>query len=392
MPNLDFLFFDAGGGHRAAATALSESCLKAYPDWNIRLVQVQELLSDFDVFRRVFNIKTEDIYNHVLRKGWTLGSGPLLQGLQGLIRLYHAQQVRYLKQYWQQGPIPDLVVSLIPNFNRSIHAAVHSLPRPPKMVTVLTDIADYPPHFWIEPRQRQTFICGSAKAEEQARATGYRNGQVYRTSGMILHPRFYEPLNIDVRAERVKLGLDPAKPTGLLMFGGFGSPVMEDIAEKLEDSGLDLQLIFICGKNEKLRARLAEKTSRLPRFIEGFTKEVPYYMKLADFFIGKPGPGSISEAIHMGLPVIVTKNALTLPQERYNTDWVLEHEVGMVEKHFGLVDQAVRRLLEPGVLARYQGNARRMQNRAVFEIPEIFERLLDATPVGSAQLARPGGA
>lgn len=94
----------------------------------------------------------------------------------------------------------------------------------------------------------------------------------------------------------------------------------------------------------------------------------------------------------MGLPVIVTKNALTLPQERYNTDWVLEHEVGMVEKHFGLVDQAVRRLLEPGVLARYQGNARRMQNRAVFEIPEIFERLLDATPVGSAQLARPGGA
>lgn len=376
MPNLDFLFFDAGGGHRAAATALREVCAEKHPEWNVRLVHVQELLSDFDIFRRALGIKTEDMYNLVLRKGWTLGSGAMLRGLQFLIRLYHDQQVKYLRKYWQTEPVPDLVVSLIPNFNRSIHEASQSLPAPPRMVTVLTDIADYPPHFWIEPKQRQAFICGSPKAVEQARATGYRNGQVYQTSGMVLHPRFYRPVEVDVPAERRKLGLDPAKPTGLLMFGGFGSPVMENIAETLEESDLDLQLIFICGKNEKLRARLEAKSSRLPRFIEGFTLDVPYYMRLADFFIGKPGPGSISEAIHMGLPVIVTKNALTLPQERYNADWVLENEVGMVEKSFALVDQAVRRLLEPGVLARYQANARRMQNRAVFEIPEIFASLL----------------
>lgn len=376
MPNLDFLFFDAGGGHRAAATALREVCAEKHPEWNIRLVHVQEVLSDFDIFRRLLGIKTEDMYNLVLRKGWTLGSGAMLRGLQFLIRLYHGLQVKYLREFWQQEPKPDLVVSLIPNFNRSIHEALDRLEKRPHMVTVLTDIADYPPHFWIERKQTQSFICGSAKAEQQALSAGYPRESVFRTSGMILNPRFYNQVEMDRSAERSKLGLDPSKPTGLIMFGGYGSPVMENIAAKLEASALDLQLLFICGKNTKLKARLEAKKFRFPVFIEGFTKEVPHYMRLSDFFIGKPGPGSISEALHLGLPVIVTKNILTLPQERYNADWVLENEVGFVEPHFGKIDNAVGRLLAPGVLARYQANARRLNNRAVFEIPEIFERLL----------------
>lgn len=376
MPNLDFLYFDAGGGHRAAATALREVCAERHPEWNIRLVHVQEVLSDFDIFRRLLGIKTEDMYNLVLRKGWTLGSGGMLRGLQFLIRMYHGLQVKYLRQYWQQEPKPDLVVSLIPNFNRSVHEALAGLEKRPRMVTVLTDIADYPPHFWIEKNQRQSFICGSAKAEQQALSSGYARDTVFRTSGMILNPRFYQEAEIDRAAERAKLGLDPKKPTGLIMFGGYGSPVMENIAAKLEASSLDLQLIFICGKNTKLKERLQAQKYRFPVFVEGFTKEVPHYMRLSDFFIGKPGPGSISEALHLGLPVIVTKNALTLPQERYNADWVLENEVGFVEPHFGKIDNAVGRLLSPGVLDRYQANARRLDNRAVFEIPEIFERLL----------------
>ena len=58
--------------------------------------------------------------------------------------------------------------------------------------------------------------------------------------------------------------------------------------------------------------------------------QIPYFMSLSDFFIGKPGPGSISEALAMKLPVIVERNSWTLPQERYNADWVLEKDVGIV--------------------------------------------------------------
>ena len=64
--------------------------------------------------------------------------------------------------------------------------------------------------------------------------------------------------------------------------------------------------------------------------MEGFTSQVPFYMAISDFFIGKPGPGSVSEAVAMKLPVIVERNAWTLPQERYNADWILENHLGLV--------------------------------------------------------------
>ena len=64
-------------------------------------------------------------------------------------------------------------------------------------------------------------------------------------------------------------------------------------------------------------------------------------MSLADFFIGKPGPGSISEAVAMRLPVIVERNIWTLPQERYNADWVLERKAGLVLPNFRGIRGAV---------------------------------------------------
>jgi 1,2-diacylglycerol 3-beta-galactosyltransferase len=198
---------------------------------------------------------------------------------------------------------------------------------------------------------------------------------IFQTSGMILHPRFYEPPIEDKVAERKKLGLQPDLPTALVLFGGFGSGVMLEIAEQLDRSNLELQLIFICGKNEKLAKELRERTARLPCFVEGFTTRVNQYMQTADFFIGKPGPGSVSEALAMHLPVIVERNAWTLPQERYNADWILEKEVGEVLNSFKEIVPAVARLIEPATLARYRANAAAMKNQAVFEIPDILQTI-----------------
>ena len=89
---------------------------------------------------------------------------------------------------------------------------------------------------------------------------------------------------------------------------------MLEIARNLND----VQLIMVCGRNEKLAAQLRKIPSTAPHFVEAFTTEIPYFMHLSDFFIGKPGPGSISEAVHMKLPVIVERNTWTLAQERYN--------------------------------------------------------------------------
>jgi UDP-N-acetylglucosamine:LPS N-acetylglucosamine transferase len=199
---------------------------------------------------------------------------------------------------------------------------------------------------------------------------GHAPERVFRASGMILRPHFYETVKADRATARERLGLDPESPTGLVLFGGQGSKVMLEIARRLEHT----QLIFICGRNQTLAAKLRGLPGKAPRFIEGFTSEIPYYMHLSDFFIGKPGPGSISEAVAMKLPVIVERNAWTLAQERYNTDWVREHGAGLVLPNFRRVPAAVQRLL--GSLDDYRANVAKIHNRAVFEIPDMLARLI----------------
>jgi hypothetical protein len=375
MERIEFCFFDAGGGHRAAATALELAIQAQRRPWEVRLTNLQELLDSIDILRKYAGLRIQDAYNTMLRNGWTLGSPQLMKVLQLAIRMRHGATVRLLEEQWQETE-PDMVVSFVPHFNRALGESFSRTYPGRPFVTVLTDIADYPPHFWIES-QPQYFICGSDRAVSQVRAMGHPDKRIFCASGMILHPRFYEKQVENRLQGRAVLGLRPNLPTGLVLFGGYGSQAMLEIAEKLDDSKLDLQLIFVCGKNEKLASALRARKSRLPMFVEGFTSRVNHYMQLADFFIGKPGPGSVSEALAMRLPVIVECNAWTLPQERYNADWILEKEVGMVLQSFRKIDQAVAQLIEPGTLARYRANCSALENRAVFEIPSMLETILE---------------
>ena len=375
VKKLDFIFFDAGGGHRAAANALRQVMERQERPFEIRLVNLQELLDSMDVFRKLTGLRLEDVYNSMLKKGWTLGSPQLTAGMHLVIRLFHPKQVRLLVDFWRKSR-PDMVVSMVPNFNRALGESLHrALPGVP-LVTILTDIADYPPHFWIE-KQKQHFICGSDKAMEQVLQVGHREAVAHRVSGMILNPRFYEAekLSSARRTEaRAELGFDGDRPVGLVLFGGQGAAVMQEIAERLQDR----QLLLICGHNQKLREKLKAMPHRAAIFVEGFTKEIPRYMQLADYFIGKPGPGSLSEAAAMRLPVIVESNAWTLPQERYNADWVREQGIGVVLPNFRGIARAVEELLEPAAFERFRAATERLHNRAVFEIPDVLENILAA--------------
>lgn len=372
MINADLMFFDAGGGHRAAAEAL-RLVMEEQGEWNVRLVNLQELLDSIDLVRRLTGLRMQDLYNLMLRKGWTLGSPQTLRVLQFIIRLLHRPAVRLLNEFWRSSRA-DLVVSVVPHFNRALAESLRQSRPSTRFVTILTDIADYPPHFWIEP-QGGYLICGSARAAAQARALHIREERIFETSGMILHPRFYQTPACDRRAERRRRGLDPDLTTGLVLFGGQGSDSMLEILERLNSKGpRNVQLIFICGRNQKLAATLRGRRSRLRTFVEGFTNQIPFYMALSDFFIGKPGPGSVSEAVAMHLPVIVERNAWTLPQERYNAEWAAERGVGLVLRNFRGIEGAVRELTAS--LEQYRSRTASIENRAVFEIPEMLERLL----------------
>lgn len=380
MKKIALIYFDAGGGHRAAATALREVAGSQQRPWDMRMINLQELLDPLDIFRKVTGLRLQDIYNLLLRKGWTLGSPQLTRVMHALIRLYHPAQVKLLEKLWRESR-PDLVISVVPNFNRALAQSLRRVVPETPLVTILTDLADFPPHFWIE-REPQYLICGTERAVEQARRFGHDDAHIFRTSGMILNPRFHEAVAVDRMTERKRLGLNPALPTGLILFGGYGSSAMLRIARELDASGLRLQLILICGRNQRLRDTLGRLPHRIPMFVEGFTREVPYYMHLSDFFIGKPGPGSISEALAMKLPVLVERNAWTLPQERYNADWIVEKQVGLVLRDFRHIVSAVAELMQSENYRRFRENAAAQNNRAVFEIPGILETILKGRLVG----------
>jgi len=369
LRKLTIIFHHAGGGHRATADALKSILTEQEQPWDVTLLNMQEMLAPLDVLHRVTGLHVEDTYNLILRKGWTRFTPQLLVFLQTTIRLYHQPIVKALRAYWSSHPA-DMVLSVIPHFNREIAESLHGTETP--FVTLLTDLADFPPRFWIEP-ESEHIIVATERAKQQAIKMGHPSDRIFEISGMVLKPKFYQKSPVDRVSERKRLGLEPDCPTGIVLFGGHGSKVMVDIVKRLDESNAGVQLILLCGHNQKLAAQLKSLKTKKPILVQGFTQNVEFYMALADFFIGKPGPGSISEALQFHLPVIVECNSKTLPQERYNAEWLTEQGCGIVVPSFREIAAAVTRLLDAPTFNDLRGKASTYSNQALFEVPAILD-------------------
>jgi hypothetical protein len=374
MKRIVLAYFNAGGGHRAAARALEDTIHQQGRPWHTTVLNMDDVLESIDPIYRSTGMRGGELYNWTLRRGWTVGSAQVIPIMHGVIRMLHSRQVKLLRERWR-ALRPDMVVSVIPHLNRALYQSLRAESPETPFVTLITDIADYPPHFWFEP-QDQHFICGSDLAIQQARAAGIDEGFIWRVSGMILHPRFYQVMPGNRTEERRKLGLDPELHVGLVLFGGYGSQSMVRIAKRMAAAKSRTQLIFLCGGNRPLFEELSSMKLPFAIHVEGFTENVAHYMSLSDFFIGKPGPGSVSEALAMGLPVIVEAGSKTLAQERYNVEWIQEQGVGLAVTSIKNLPQAVSSLLRPSTYLEMRRRIQAMSNRAVFEVPEVLDKIL----------------
>lgn len=376
-PCVVLMYFNAGGGHRAAASALQAQLIGQHPAWDVQMIDLFEILDSKHVFKRLTGFAPEDYYNKRLATGFTLGLAQELKVLQAAIKVLHRQLVTRLMKFWRQA-LPDMVVSLVPNFNRAIGASLAIEQPNTPFVTVMTDLADYPPNFWVVPGYTQHLVCGTSRARDQALAQGIHPKWIQQVSGMILSPKFYSQDQLDkpdVKNERLALGFEPDDTVGLVMYGGHGSNVMKRIAANLADK----PLVLMCGRNDALRKQLLKHKYSAKHHVVGFTDDVARWMRLADYFIGKPGPGSISEALHGGLPVIVTRNAWTMPQERWNTDFIRDNGLGCVVASSSGIAAAVENLAAD--MDRYRSRVSQYKNRALFEVVGFIETLLQQQPV-----------
>jgi 1,2-diacylglycerol 3-beta-galactosyltransferase len=374
-PQVLLFTIDAGGGHRAAARALAAAAEEARAPFDLRVESFQQVLLRLDLLRRLTGLSLEDAYNLILRQHWNALMVPLLRVMHTAIRLRRPAIERTLADWLRALPRPAAVVSVMPNFNGIMRDALAAAHPGVPLVVVLTDFADFPPRFWIEPGIDRVVVA-TDEAERQAREIGLAPAALRRVSGMVLHPRFYRSASARSRDEvRAELGLPAGDFTVLLLFGGKGSPEMEPLAARLLALEPALRVIAVCGENPRLHERLAPIEAgaggRLLRF--GFTDRIAELLAASDLLVTKPGPGSLAEAFHQRVPVVVTRNVHTIPQERFNTDFVRERGLGLVVRHWREI---------PGEVARLHADAavreairRRLgalpENRAVYEVLDI---------------------
>jgi hypothetical protein len=369
---------DAGGGHRAAARALVAAAEETGTPWRFRVESFQQLLLPLDVLKKTTGLSFEDAYNLILRRRWSVAMEPLLRLMHGAIRVRRRALVGTLATWLRGQPPAAAVVSVMPNFNGVMRDALRRAWPGVPLVVVLTDFADFPPRFWIEPGLDRV-VVGTDAAREQALSLGIPEARVSLVSGMVLHPRFYRGGGPGVRDQmRGELGLLHADVAVMLLFGGKGSPEMLPLSAALLDADPALKVIAVCGDNPALVERLAPLEARAGgRLVRlGFTDRVAELLAASDLLVTKPGPGSLAEAFHQHVPVVVVRNVHTIPQERFNTDFVARHGLGTVVPHWRLIPAAVLHLARSPVerAAIRERISALPENRAVYEVVAVVSR------------------
>jgi processive 1,2-diacylglycerol beta-glucosyltransferase len=382
-PEILVFIVDAGGGHRAAARALVAAAEEKAAPFRLQVENLQEILAPEDLVKRGTGLSLEAGYNLILRRRWTLLLVPLLRLMHGAIRLRRRSLVRALRRHLESRPRPAAVLSVMPNFNGVIRDALAGVHPPVPFSVLLTDFADFPPRFWIEPGLGRV-IVGTDRAASQARQIGIPAERIARVSGMVLNPRFYQMGGPEAH-ERVRRELRIEDGfVVVLLFGGKGSPEMEPLSTRILEGSPDFRVIAICGDNRDLHAKLGPLEARAKgRFHRvGFTDRVADFMAAADLLVTKPGPGSLAEAFQEQVPVVVVRDRHTIPQERFNTRFVEEHGLGIVVGGWSEIPAAVQSLAcDPQRLERLRAAIRALPpNRAVYEVIEVLAAEVGGPP------------
>jgi processive 1,2-diacylglycerol beta-glucosyltransferase len=238
-------------------------------------------------------------------------------------------------------------------------------------ITVITDHTDH--SYWLHP-YTDRYIVGSNHVREALVRHGIHDSQISVT-GIPIRPQFSVPL--DKNALRAKHGLDPTVPTVLVMGGGLGIIAKDCSSTLLSDDILEsLHFIFVCGRNEKLKQQLATDLASFKHRItlKGYVNDIHEWMAVSDLAITKPGGLTTSEAVAIGLPMLLYK---PLPgQEQDNASFLVRAGVAMEAKNEAELAGRLKRVLDyPAELLAYRKNAARLESKhaAMLALTAILE-------------------
>lgn len=104
---------------------------------------------------------------------------------------------------------------------------------------------------------------------------------------------------------RQKFGLHETLPTILIMSGGMGFGDLPEYIASIEELPFDVQIVVICGKNEKLLEKVQALQTHNTMKVFGYVSNVDEIMDAADCLLSKPGGITTSESLAKGLPMLM---------------------------------------------------------------------------------------
>ena len=309
-----------GGGHTAAAHTLQKLLGEEYAIQTI--YPIDQL--------RIWGIKSgEQLYNAMLQSGWTRSMNFIVRYIAPHLFRSREEKMEQIITNHIDHFEPDLIVSLIPFVNYPASEAARKKNIPYLLITTDNDL-----RHWVlgleklkHPDFKVTIGSDLTRSRELLLKKKIPHTAI-ETIGLPVRPEFIREK--DEKRIREEFAILDDRPVTLIMMGGAGSNKVYDYAKRIGMLDLSTHIIVIMGKDEKISKEL-KKIALHPSntmTLLGYTDRVADLMAISQVVVTKPGPGTISEAIAMHLPVLIDNTGNLLFWERINVDMVLKYGIG----------------------------------------------------------------
>lgn len=255
---------------------------------------------------------------------------------------------------------PDLIISTHP-------LAINILCRLKRdnliSIPIVSIVTDFKAHYTYIGQEIDLYIVANECTKESLIERGIKPSKI-QILGIPVKSDFYKNSHDDIDLTNKK------NMSILLMGGGMGMDNMSSVLEKIVHNPNPLDIIVVCGNNNKLKEHLTSKYSNhyhnKTLTILGYTSKVASIMFNCDLLITKPGGLTTSEAVVSNIPMMIP---FTIPgQETDNRDFLVEKKCAVYINNLNKLNSEINKLIEnPKLLTELKNN---MKNLSLSYCPD----------------------
>src|SRR4051794_7099988 len=342
-PKILILSSDTGGGHRSAAQTIAEGIERLWQGESAAVRIIRGVEESHKITQRCVNL-----YNWILRnkQGWMKYLYWAVNRFRPETReFFYKRCFGYFKDLFEKW-CPHVVVSVHPMTQHLIARVLKELGLA-KQVPLVTVVTDPCYGFWKAWACDDValYLVANDDARDQLIDFGVSPSRI-KVSGMPVHPKFHEVNERDAQIARRAFGLDPEKFTVFLNAGWIGGGNIPQIFRELVRGELDVQAIFLAGKNEDLRKEAEEiaRSARFPVKVIGYSNEIEKLMQSANVMVSKLGGLTTFEALACRLPIIVDGITPPMPQEAGTVRLIERKGAGILLRNSSEIVSTIRSL------------------------------------------------